>query len=118
MERELAAAGYQEARGRAEAVESNNAWTLNFECEPGPKQEIVFSGDVPPRRIQEEVTALYRHPPLEVFGFRNMASLLDRHFNVEGHPDASIVVERRGDLVAVCDRLASIYNDQASNIQF
>jgi translocation and assembly module TamA len=99
MERELAFAGYQEARVRAEAVESNNAWTLNFECEPGPKQEIVFSGDVPPRSIREEVTALYRRPPLEDFGFRNMSSLLDRHFAVEGYPGASIVVERRGDLV-------------------
>ena len=35
MERELAGAGYQEATVTAEAVESNNAWTMVFECEPG-----------------------------------------------------------------------------------
>jgi len=99
MERALAAAGYQEARVATESVERNNAWTLNFECEAGPRQEIVFSGDDPPRRIRDEVTALYRHPPLESFGFRNMSALLDRHYDVEGYPDASIVVERRGDAV-------------------
>jgi outer membrane protein assembly factor BamA len=99
MERALAAAGYQEARVAAEAVKRNNAWTLNFECEPGPRQEIVFSGDEPPRRIRDEVTALYRHPPLESFGFQNMSALLDRYYDVEGYPDASIVVERRGESV-------------------
>ncbi len=99
MERTLAAAGYQEARVHAESVESNNAWTLNFECEPGERQEIVFEGDEPPRRIRDEVTALYRHPPLESFGFRNMQILLERHFDVEGYPDASIVIERRGEEV-------------------
>jgi translocation and assembly module TamA len=99
MERVLAAAGYQEARVAAESVESNNAWTLNFDCEPGERQEIVFEGDAPPRRIRDEVTALYRHPPLESFGFRNMQVLLERHFDVEGYPDASIVIERRGEKV-------------------
>ena len=99
MERALAAAGYQEARVSAESVERNNAWTLNFECQPGPHQEIVFSGDAPPRRIRDEVTALYRHPPLESFGFRNMSALLHRYYDVEGYPDASIVVEGRGDEV-------------------
>jgi len=99
MERALAAAGYQEARVATESVKKNNAWTLNFECEPGLRQEIVFSGDDPPRRIRDEVTALYRHPPLESFGFRNMSALLERYYDVEGYPDASIVVERRGDAV-------------------
>jgi len=99
MERALAAAGYQEARVVTESVEKNNAWTLNFECEAGRRQQIVFSGDEPPRRIRNEVTALYRHPPLESFGFRNMSALLERYYDVEGYPDSSIVVERRGDAV-------------------
>jgi outer membrane protein assembly factor BamA len=99
MERELAGEGFQEARVITESIEANNAWTMNFECEPGPRQEIVFEGDLPPKRIRHEVTALYRHPPLESFGFRNMRTLLDRHFDVEGYPDAEIVVERRGDQV-------------------
>jgi len=101
MERKLAVSGYQEARITTESLENNNSWILNFECDPGPFQEVIFEGDAPPRRIREEVTALYRHPPLESFGFRNMASLLERHFDVEGYPDASIVVERRDDRVVV-----------------
>ncbi len=94
MERELAGAGYQEATVTAHAVESNDAWTMVFECDPGTRQEVAFTGDVPPRRIREEVTAMYQPPPLERVGFRNMASALDRHFDAAGYPDSAIVVER------------------------
>ena len=99
MERELAGAGFQEATVAATAVESNNAWTMRFECDPGPRQQVLFEGKVPPRRIREEVTALYQPPPLERLGFRNMASQLDRYFDAEGFPDTEVVVERRGETV-------------------
>ena len=99
MEKELAGEGYQDARVTMAAVESNNAWTMTFECEPGTRQAVIFEGYEPPRNIRQEVTALYSPPPLEEFGFRNMAKLLHRHFDAEGFPDADIVVERRGDLI-------------------
>jgi translocation and assembly module TamA len=99
LERELAEAGYQEARVTATSVEANNAWTMIFECDPGPQQTVDFEGDVPARRVREEVTALYRHPPLEGLGFRNMAMLIERHFGAEGYPDAVVLVERRDDRV-------------------
>ena len=99
MERELAGEGYQEATVTASAVESNNAWTMLFECDPGTRKAVVFKGDVPPRRVREEVTALYQPAPLEGVGFRNMASALDRNLDADGFPDAAILVERRGDEV-------------------
>ncbi|MCU0303532.1 MAG: BamA/TamA family outer membrane protein [Thermoanaerobaculales bacterium] len=99
MERELAAAGFQEARVSVEAVEANNAWTLVFSCDPGPPQEVVFLGDPPPKGIRDQVTALYQPPPLESYGFHEMASLLDRHLDAEGYPEATVIVERRGDEV-------------------
>ncbi|MEX1311586.1 MAG: BamA/TamA family outer membrane protein [Candidatus Sulfomarinibacteraceae bacterium] len=99
MERELAGAGFQEATVTARAEESNNAWTMFFECDPGPAQRVVFEGHEPPKRIRREVTALYQPPPLENYGFRNMRSLLDRHYDAEGTPDTEVVIERRGDMV-------------------
>lgn len=99
MEAELAGEGYQDARVTTEAVESNSAWSMLFQCDPGPRQEVVFEGDEPSGRIRREVTAAYHPPPLEAYGFKNMARLLERHFDAEGFPDAEVVVERRGDQV-------------------
>jgi outer membrane protein assembly factor BamA len=99
MERELAGAGYQEATVTARAEESNNAWTMFFECDPGPLQRVVFEGHEPPKRIRREVTALYQAAPLENFGFRNMRSLLDRHYDAEGYPATEVVIERRDEMV-------------------
>ena len=105
MERELARAGFQEATVDARAEESNNAWTMFFSIDPGPRQEVVFEGADPPRRIREEVTAAYQPPPLEAVGFQNMSSLLDRFYDAEGYPETQITVERRGDaVVAEIDR--------------
>ncbi|MGD8439892.1 MAG: BamA/TamA family outer membrane protein, partial [Holophagae bacterium] len=99
MERELAGAGFQEATVDARAEESNNAWTMFFSIDPGPRQEVVFEGAEPPRRIREEVTAAYQPPPLEAVGFHNMSSLLDRFYDAEGYPETRITVERRGEVV-------------------
>jgi len=99
MERELASAGYQEVRVTVEAVESDNAWTLHFECEPGERREVVFEGDIPPTQVRKEITAMYQHPPLEEYSLRNMRTLLDRSFDADGYPAASIEVERSGEVV-------------------
>ncbi len=99
MEAELAGAGYQEAQVTTEAVEANNAWTMIFHCDPGPRQVVIFEGDEPNGRVRREVTAAYHPPPLEGYGFRNMTKILGRHFDAEGYPDAEVVVERREDLV-------------------
>ncbi|MEE4274236.1 MAG: BamA/TamA family outer membrane protein [Thermoanaerobaculales bacterium] len=99
MERELAGAGYQEARVSVDAVESANAWTLRFQCEPGERRVVIFEGDVPPREIREEAARLYQHPPLENYSLRNMASLIDRYFDAKGFPETTVSVKRRGDVI-------------------
>ncbi len=109
MERELAAAGFQLAAVSARAVESNNAWVMVFQCDAGERQTVVFEGHEPPRRIREEVTALYQPPPLEGLAFRNMRSLLDRHYAQAGYPKTDITVDRRGDaVIARIDRSAGV----------
>jgi PAS domain S-box-containing protein len=97
LERELAIAGFPEARVRSRAEGSPRSPTLVFTCETGPRYEIEFVGDDPPKAVRREVLALYMPPPLEEQALTNMRLALKRHYQATGHPVAEIRAERRGD---------------------
>lgn len=101
MERTLAEQGYQEARVTAARKGPERSPTLVFRCDPGSLQEVRFEDDVPPARIQREVTALYRPPPLETTGFANMRAVVMQHSAVEGFPNAQVDVARLGEEIVV-----------------
>ncbi len=97
LERELAVAGFPEARVRSRTEGSPRSPTLVYTCETGPRYEIEFVGDDPPKAVKREVLALYMPPPLEELALTNMRLALRRHYQAKGHPVAEIRAERRGD---------------------
>ena len=104
MERELAGEGFQTADVSADIEASDLARTLVFTCDPGPRQTVSFTGDMPPERVRREVTALYQGPPLERVGFANMEALLERHYDAEGFPEVEVEVARVDDEVVATIR--------------
>ncbi len=97
LERELAIAGFPEARVRSRTEGSPRSPTLVYTCETGPRHEIEFVGDDPPKAVRREVLALYMPPPLEDLALTNMSLALRRHYQATGHPFAEVRAERRGD---------------------
>jgi len=94
MERELATAGYHEALVRARAEGDERQPTLVFECEPGPYQAFVFTGDTPSRGVRKEIVAMYQPPPFEGGSLAAMRETLDRRLAAGGFPSAVISVAR------------------------
>lgn len=101
MEQELAANGYYAARVTAEAEGSERLPRLVFRCEPGPRREVIFEGDVPPKDVRRRVRALYQAPPQEDEALAMMRDVLERHYAVDGFPDATISVSSVDDRVVV-----------------
>lgn len=102
LERELAERGYVGATVTGSVREKERARILVFEVDPGPHQQVTFTGDdQPPERVRREVTALYQGPPLERIGFANMEAHLERFYDAEGYFRAEVSVERVGDEVVV-----------------
>lgn len=97
LERELAVAGFPEARVRSRVEGSERSPTMVYTCETGPRYDIVFVGDQPPKAVQREVLALYMPPPLESVAIANMRLALRRHYQATGHPFAEVGAERRED---------------------
>jgi outer membrane protein assembly factor BamA len=97
LERELAVAGFPEARVRTRVEGSERSPTLVFTCETGPRHEIEFVGDDPPKGVRREVLALYMPPPLESVAIANMRLALRRHYQATGHPFAEVGAEHRED---------------------
>jgi len=97
LERELAVAGFPEARVRTRVDGSERSPTLVFTCETGPRHEIEFVGDDPPKEVRREVLALYMPPPLESVAIANMRLALRRHYQATGHPFAEVGAEHRED---------------------
>jgi outer membrane protein assembly factor BamA len=90
LEQELAAAGYPEARVQGRTEGPARAPTLVYECDPGPRYQVDFVGDTPPKPVQREVRALYMPPPLEEIALENMRQTLVRHYRASGFPFAEV----------------------------
>jgi outer membrane protein assembly factor BamA len=101
MEQELAAHGYFDARVTAEAEGDEMLPKLVFTCEPGPLQEMAFTGHAPPKEIRRRVRALYQPPPQEDEALAAMRQVLTRHYAGEGFPDAAVAIARVDDRVMV-----------------
>lgn len=101
MEQELAAHGYYDARVTAEAEGSEMLPKLVFTCEPGPRQDMVFNGDRPPKDVRYRVRALYQPPPQEDASLAYTQQVLTRHYAGEGYPNAAVSVARVGDRIEV-----------------
>jgi translocation and assembly module TamA len=101
LERALAEEGYQRARVSSSLTGPERNPTLVFACDPGPRQEVDFLGDLPPKKVRRQVTALYRSSPLESSAFEDMRELVKFHFSTRGYPKATVDVTRRDDAVAV-----------------
>jgi translocation and assembly module TamA len=101
LERKLAAAGYPQARVSSRSEGDESLPTLVFECDPGPFQEMVFSGDSLPRKVRRQISALYQAPPLEQAAMANMKSTLTRHLAAKGYSEAEVTVARQEQQVVV-----------------
>jgi translocation and assembly module TamA len=99
LEQELRVAGYPEARVRSRAEGSERSPVLAFSFETGPRYDIAFVGDNPPKAVCREVLALYMPPPLEEQALANMKLALRRHYQATGHPFAEVAARREGDLL-------------------
>jgi hypothetical protein len=101
LEQELAAAGYPQAQvsGRSEGDE--RLPTLVFECDTGPFQEMVFTGDSLPRKVRKQISALYQAPPLDQAAMANMQSTLTRHLAAKEYPEAKVMVERQDQQIII-----------------
>jgi len=97
LEQELAVAGFPEAVVRWHTEGPARSPTLVFTCETGPRHEIAFVGDQPPKAVQREVLALYMPPPLEEVALANMRMALRRHYQATGRPFAEVRAERGED---------------------
>lgn len=101
LETALAERGYPRARVSGEAVGDPALPALVFSVDPGPRQEIRFTGDRIPSNVQRTATGLYREPPLEQSSLRDMRRTVIRHLFGEGFPEAAVTVERVGDAIIV-----------------
>jgi outer membrane protein assembly factor BamA len=99
LEQELAAAGYPEARVQGRTEGPAQAPTVVYTCDPGPRYQIDFTGDIPPKAVQREVRALYMPPPLDATAIEGMRQNLVRHFRASGFPFAEVEVAHDGDRV-------------------
>jgi outer membrane protein assembly factor BamA len=97
LEQELGIAGFPEARVRSRTEGSTRSPRLVFTCETGPRYEIEFVGDDPPKAVRREVLALYMPPPLEETALVNMKLALRRHYQATGHPFAAVRADRQED---------------------
>jgi len=101
LERELASEGYYAARvvGRVEG--SEEAPTVIFECQAGPRQGVLFRGDRVPRAVRRTVVARYRPPPLEETAFDDMRATIERSLAARGYPEAQVTINRQQDRVEI-----------------
>ena len=101
MERMLAEHGFQNARVVGVQEGTALAPTLVFTCDSGDPQLVSFEGDSLPKRVRQEVTAMYQRPPLESGALDNMASGVRRHVVGEGFLASDISIERRGGAIVI-----------------
>ncbi|HSN54975.1 MAG TPA: POTRA domain-containing protein, partial [Candidatus Sulfomarinibacteraceae bacterium] len=101
LERELARAGYYQARVNGTVSEDPKLPGLSFTVEPGPRREVVFDGGDLPAKVRRDVTARYRPPPARQQGFAEMRRVVRDYLDAVHHPYATVEVAQEGEAVAV-----------------
>jgi translocation and assembly module TamA len=101
LERELAAAGYPQARVNGRSEGDERLPTLVFECDTGPFQEMIFTGDSLSRKVRKQISAMYQAPPLDQASMANMQLILTRHLAAKQYPEAEVIIERQDQQIVV-----------------